>query len=209
MTDLEAAGERLVAAAHPRFKDFRVDFEKISTAASKAAREGREGLDPAAASHWFHDLEWDLRLPLQRRYAEAGAWDAIVKYHMIRFKNYLGRNTPWPDPPARETLELFVHHGRVDLGVALTRSYGDMQYKRLLRDLPKRNPRGPTKELGEGIKQAIGAFDKAIANAIPARKADLLKDLETVEPYLVAHGSDDDRAWLDALRRDIWMERRA
>ena len=63
-------GERLVAAAKPRFKDFRVDFEKISTAASKAAREARDGLDPAAAIHWFNDVDWHLRGPLQRRYAD-------------------------------------------------------------------------------------------------------------------------------------------
>ena len=209
MNDLHDQGLRLVAAARPRFKDFRVDFEKISTAASKAAREGADGLDPAVASHWFHDFEWDLRLPLQRRYAEAGAWDAIVKYHMVRFKNYLGRNAPWPDPPASATLLLFAEHCRSDLGVALIRSYGDMQYKRLLSDLPKRNPRGPRKDLGDGVKQAIGATEQAIANAIPARKAELLKDLESVEPYLVAHGSADDLAWLETLRREIWMERRA
>ena len=48
MTILPEQGERLVAAAKPGFKDFRADFEKISSAASKAARESRDGLDPAA-----------------------------------------------------------------------------------------------------------------------------------------------------------------
>lgn len=209
MTNLHDEGERLVAAAKPRFKDFRVDFEKISTAASGAARESRDGLDPATASHWFHDFDWHLRLPLQRRYAEADAFEAIVKYHMVRFKNYLGRNVPWPDAPASETLALFARHGRADLGVALIRSYGDMQYKRLLRDLPKRNPRGPHKELDEGVTRAIGVLDRAIADAIPARKADLLRDFGTVQPYIAENGRDEDRAWLDTLRREIWMERRA
>jgi len=36
-------GAALVAAAAPRFKDFRLDFEKISTAASRAAREAATG----------------------------------------------------------------------------------------------------------------------------------------------------------------------
>ncbi len=202
-------GERLVAAAKPRFKDFRVDFEKISTAASRASREGRDGLDPVTASSWFHDFDWLLRLPLQRRYAEHGAWDAIVKYHMVRFKNYMGRNVPWPDAPAQVTLDLFAERGRADLGVDLVRAYTDMQLKRLRADLSKRNPGGPRKNLDEGVKRVIGMLDKAIAGAIPDRKRELMRDLDSVEPYLAAHGGDDDRGWLETVRRELWMERRA
>ena len=140
-------GERLVAAAKPRFKDFRVDFEKISTAASKAAREGRDGLDPATAMHWFNDVDWHLRMPLQRLYADQGAFDAIAHYHAKRFKLLLGRNEPWPDAPADDALRLFADHGRADIGVTLIRGYVDMQHKRLKSDFSKRNPRGPRKEL--------------------------------------------------------------
>ncbi len=202
-------GERLVAAAKPRFKDFRVDFEKSSTAASRASREGRDGLDPATASDWFHDFDWHLRLPLQQLYADQGAWEAIVKYHMVRFKNYLGRSVPWPDAPAQATLELFAQRGRADLGVDLVRAYIDMQLKRLGADLSKRNPRGPRKDLDEGVKQVIGALDAAIAGAIPDRKRELMRDLEAVEPYIAVHGGDNDRSWLETVRRELWMERRA
>ena len=201
--------ERLVANAKPRFKDFRVDFEKISNAACTAAREGRDGLDPVTANSWFHDFNRHLRLPLQRHYAEQGAWDAIVKYHSIRFKNYMGRDTPWPDPPAQATLDLFAERARADLGVDLVRTYIDMQLKRLRKDLPKRNPRAPRKDLDEGVKQVIGVLDKVIAGAIPDRKRELMRDLETVEPYITAHGGNDDRGWLGAARRELWMERRA
>ena len=201
-------GERLVAAAQPRFKDFRVDFEKISNAASKAAREGRDGLVFEDAFDLFNDSEWDLRIPLQRRYVEQGALEAVAHYHAKRFKLLLGRNTPWPDEPGQDALDRFASRGRADIGVALIRTYVDMQLKRLKRDYSARNPRGSRKPRDEGIERAISAINRVIADAIPDRKADLLKDMETVAPYLEQHGNDDDRAWFDQVRREIWMERR-
>ena len=202
-------GEILVAAAKPRFKDFRVDFEKISNAASKAAREGREGLRFEDAVHLFNDVEWDLRIPLQRRYVEVGAFDAVAHYHAKRFKLLLGRNTPWPDEPGKDALRLFAEHGGGEIGVALIRTYVDMQHNRLKRDYSTRNPRGSRKPREAGVERAIASISKVIAEAIPERKTELLKNLDSVAAYLERHGSDDDRAWLDRLRREIWMERRA
>lgn len=202
-------GERLVAAATPRFKDFRVDFEKISNAASKAARQGREGLGPEDAFDLFSDVDWDLRIPLQRRYAEEGAFDAVAHYHAKRFKLLLGRNAPWPDEPGQDALNLFAGHGRADVGVALIRTYVDMQHKRLKRDYSTRSPRGPRKPREAGVQQVIATINRAIAGAIPDRKVELLNDMETVGAYLHQHGDDGDRAWFEAVHREIWMEKRA
>jgi hypothetical protein len=33
--------------------------------------------------------------------------------------------------------------------------------------------------------------------------------MESIEPYLTEHSADEDRAWLDAVRRELWMEKRA
>jgi len=198
-------GEKIVAEAKPGFRDFRVDFERLSNAASKACRE--RGLGDLAAAMFF-DLDWALRLPLQRRYADVDAWDAISHYHLKLVKSH-GRNTPWPDAPALTMLELFAARGRAQMAVALIRAYGDMQLKRLRQDLSKRKPRGPRKNLDEGVKRAIGVIDKAIAGAIPDRKRDLLRDLESVACYVESHGSADDLAWFEAVRREVWMERRA
>ncbi len=202
-------GERLVAAAKPRFKDFRVDFEKISTAASKAAREARDGLDPASAIHWFNDVDWLLRRPLQRRYAEAGALDAIAHYHAKRFKLLLGRNEPWPDAPADDALCLFADHGRADVGVTLIRGYVDMQHKRLKKDFSARNPRASRIVRTERVERAIGTVGKIIADAIPDRKSELLRDMDAIAAYLSEHGGAEDREWFERVRREIWMEKRA
>ena len=202
-------GERLVAAAKPRFKDFRVDFEKVSTAASRAAREGRDGLDPASAMHWFNDGDWHVRGPLQRRYADQGAFDAIAHYHAKRFKLLLGRNEPWPDAPADDALRLFADCGRADIGVTLIRGYVDMQHKRLKSDFSTRNPRASRTARSEGVERAIAAIGSAIAAAIPDRKRDLLRDMDAVATYLTDHGDAGDRAWFDQVRREIWMEKRA
>lgn len=202
-------GERLVAAAKPRFKDFRVDFEKISNAASKAAREGRDGLAFEDGMAMFSDLDWDLRIPLQRRYAVEGALEQVAHFHAKRFKLYIGRNEPWPDEPAADALEMFARHGRGDLGIELVRTYVDMQHKRLKRDYSARNPRKPRVERPENVERAIAGITKVIAAAIPEMKADLLRDIDTLAPYVEAHGSDEDRTWFEAERREIWMERRA
>lgn len=202
-------GVRLVTEAKPRFKDFRVDFEKISNAASKAAREGREGLTFDDAFDLFNDGDWDLRRPLQRRYAEAGMFEAVAHYHAKRFKLLLGRNEPWPDEPAEDALRLFAEHSRAEVGVALIRAYVDMQHKRLKQDYSTRNPRGSRMPRDEGVERAIASINKVIAGAIPDRKAELIKDMESVAPYLDQHGNEEDRAWFEAVRREIWMERRA
>lgn len=202
-------GERLVGEAKPRFKDFRVDFEKISNAASRAAREGRQGLKPEDGMAMFNDTDWDLRIPLQHRYATEGFLEAVAHYHAKRFKLYIGRSTAWPDEPANDALQLFADHGRADLGMQLLRTYVDMQHKRLKRDYPVRNPGKPRAERSEGVQQALTSVGKVIADAIPDRKRELLNDLETIAPYLDRHGAEDDRAWIESVRREIWMERRA
>lgn len=202
-------GERLVAAATPRFKDFRVDFEKISNAACKAAREGREGLTLGDGAAMFSDLDWDLRIPLQHRYAAAGAFDQVAHYHAKRFKLYVGRSSAWPDEPARDALQMFVDHGKADVGVALVRAYVDLQHNRLKRDYPTRKPRKPRVQRDQGVQRAIDGISSLIAAAIPDRKAELLNDLESVAAYVGEHGNAEDREWLDQVRRAIWMERRA
>ena len=204
-----ATGERLVAAAKPRFKDFRVDFEKISNAASKAAREGREGLNPDDGLAMFSDLGWDLRIPLQHRYAQAGAFEQVAHYHAKRFKLYIGRSTPWPDEPALDALKLFADHGRPEVGVSLVRTYIEMQHKRLKRDYSTRRPGKPRVDRDEGVQRAINGINRVIAAAIPDRKAELFKDMETVISFVEAHGGEDDLAWLESVRREIWMEKRA
>lgn len=202
-------GEGLVAAAKPRFKDFRIDFEKISNAASKAAREGREGLTFEDGAAMFSDLDWDLRIPLQHRYAAEGALDPVAHYHAKRFKLYIGRNCAWPDEPARDALRMFADHGRAEIGVALVRAYVDMQHKRLKRDYPARKAGKPRAQREEGVQRAINGMCSLIAAAIPDRKVELLNDLDSVAKYVDEHGGDEDRGWLDQVRREIWMERRA
>jgi hypothetical protein len=49
----------------------------------------------------------------------------------------------------------------------------------------------------------------SIAAAIPDRKAELFKDMETVISFVQAHGGQDDLAWLESVRRELWMEKRA
>jgi hypothetical protein len=205
--DLAALGERFVAAASPRFKDFRVDFEKVSNAASQTLRLEEGDLERATAM--FFDTDWALRLALQRRYAAEGAWEPVLKYHLTRVSRYWSGTHPWPDAAAQDTLDLFATHGRADLGLTLVRGYVDVMLKRLRRDLSKRNPRGPGKQYDEATRRILSAMDAAVAAHIPESKRNLLRDLEAVEPYVTAHGTRDDLDWFAEVRREVWMERRA
>lgn len=206
MSEKRALGERLVAAASPKFKDFRVDFEKIGNQASALA--GRD-LSEEESLAMYLDGEWDIRIPLQRRYVEHGAAEAVAHYHAKQFKLVKGRNQPWPDEAAEEALRLFAEHGRAGLGVGLIRAYLDMQHKRLQRDFSSRSPRGSRKPRAEDIDRAITSINQVIADKIPERKAELLRDLQSIIHYVEKHGSDEDKDWLDGLRREVWMERRA
>lgn len=198
MTDYRTIGAELVASASPKFKNFRVDFEKISNAASKIGD-----------GHFFFDIDWDLRIPLQHRYVAEQAFEPVWRYHVTLFKLSFSRDMPWPDDPAKDVLQLFASHGREDLGVQLIRTCIDIHHKRLKRDYSKRNPRGPRNPVDPNTKVIIGAINKVIAGSIPDAKRSLLIKLEAVAPYIEAHGTEDDQAWLAALHREIWMEKRA
>jgi hypothetical protein len=206
LLDVAVLGERFVAEGRPRFKDFRVDFEKISNAASRTMRE-QGSMELARAM--FSDEEWHLRSALQRRYAAEQAWEPLLKYHVTRSRRYWSSTSPFPDEPARAALDLFAERGRADLGLTLVRTHVEVMLKRLRRDLSKRNPRGPGKQYDESTRRILSAMDAAVAAAIPDTKRDLLRDLEAVEPYVTAHGTDEDRAWFEDVRREVWMERRA
>jgi hypothetical protein len=205
-------GERIVAAASPRFKDFRVDFEKISNSASKAAREGREGLTPDDALTMFSDLDWDLRTPLQRRYAAECALEQVAHYHAKRFKLYIGRNASWPDEPAADALQMFVDRGRSDLAVELIRTYVDMQHKRLKRDYGTRNPRTPRGERAEGVQRAIDAIgllppqfrnERQSFSRTSRPSRPLLKRMATMRPETGSRASAARYGWNAALSRRV------
>jgi len=206
MSDKRALGERLVAAASPKFKDFRVDFEKISNQASSLDGTGVSQEERLAI---YLDGEWDIRIPLQRLYVEHGAAEAVAHYHAKQFKLVKGRNQPWPDAAAEDALRLFAEHDRAGLGIGLIRAYLDMQHRRLQRDFSSRSPRRARKPRAQDVDRAITSINQVIADKIPERKAELLRDLEAIIHYIEKHGSDDDKDWLDSLRREVWMERRA
>ena len=206
MSDHRALGERLVAAASPKFRDFRIDFEKIS---NKAVLLAGRALTEEERLAMFLDVDWNIRIPLQRLYVERGAAEAVAHYHAKQFKLVKGRNQPWPNEAAEDALRLFAEHGRAGLGVGLIRAYLDMQHKRLQRDFSSRSPRGSRRPRAEDVDRAITSINQVIADKIPERKAELLRDLQSIIHYIEKHGSDDDKDWLDGLRREVWMEQRA
>ncbi|GAB3433710.1 hypothetical protein GCM10027517_00920 [Phycicoccus ginsengisoli] len=89
------------------------------------------------------------------------------------------------------------------------RGYVDVMLRRLRKDLSKRNPRGAGPKYDEGTRRVLSAMDAAVAASIPDRKRELLRDLDSVEPWVAAHGGDEDREWLGSVRREVWMECRA
>ena len=77
MSSNRELGERLVAAAKPRFEDFRVDFERIGSGAGRSMDAG--DVTPEERLAMFHDANSDIRLSLQRRYADAGAFEPVAQ----------------------------------------------------------------------------------------------------------------------------------
>lgn len=59
------------------------------------------------------------------------------------------------------------------------------------------------------MERIISTINMLIADAIPDRKAELIKDLESVTPHIKQYGGDEDRGWFESVRREIWMEARA
>lgn len=193
MTDIAQLGQRFVDRAKPEFKRFKSDFEAIGAAAVKAMKAGELSRDEADAL--FLDRDHTVTSPLQRLYLERGLLDLVDRFHRATESI---KTAAWPTPLAKAALDGFVAAGEGARAVALARFHLEKRRNALRADLRERK-RKPNAE-GGALMIALSA---ATIADLPARKAELIAAIDRFAALFAAHGTEQDKTWLDLLRAEV------
>lgn len=186
-----------VNRARLTFRNFRQELERIQSAILKAKDSG-EILAVNAVMAWS-DHGNVVSVPLIGRYCEARAFEPVDAW--LRARDSF-RCTEWPNPAARAAIDGFVEHGRGDLAARLCIAHVERVMKRLRQDWKERR-RKPPRKLDAGTQAVAASFQAAIVARIATFNVEVLVDIGMVEPVIAAHGSDEDRATLAAIKAEI------
>ena len=195
--ELAGLARPLVDRAVLKFKNFRVDLERIQGGAVKAKDAGT--LSGLHATMIWLDFGNVVSLPLIERYAAARNFEEIAAW--LRARDAM-QMMDWPDAPARAALEAMIAHGESALAASLCRHHVDRMIRKLRQDWKERR-RGQPKKLDEGSRAAMRAFQAAIVARIPSRNAELLLDIAAIEPIVAEHGTAEDQAFVAAAKVEI------
>lgn len=190
-----------VGRAKLTFRNFRHELERVQSAILKAKDSGE--IPAVNAIMAWSDHSNVVSVPLIGRYCEARAFEPVDAW--LRARDWF-RCTEWPDPAARAAIDGFVKHGRGDLAATLCLAHLERLMKRLRQDWKERR-RKPPRKLDAGTQAVAASFQAAIVARIATFNVEVLIDIGTVEPVIAAHGTDEDRATLAALRAEIETDR--
>lgn len=190
-----------VGRAKLTFRNFRQELERVQSAILKAKDSGE--IPAVNAIMAWSDHGNVVSAPLIGRYCEARAFEPVDAW--VRARDGF-RCTEWPDASARAAIDGFVAHGRGDLAASLCLAHIERLMKRLRQDWKERR-RKPPRKLDAGTQAVAAKFQAAIVARIPAFNVEVLVDIRTVEPIVAAHGGDEQRAALAAIRAEIEADR--
>lgn len=200
--ELAGVARPFVDRAVLRFKSLRDDFERIGSAVVAAMKDGL--IDRETARTIWIDHCHILSVPLIERYLQAGKFEQIAAWLRVRPAM---ETMDWPDEPARVALAGFIANGQGALAAQLCRHHIERMMRKLRRDWKERR-RNPSKGLDEDSARAFRALQRQIVADIPTRNVEMLLDIAAVEAIVATHGSDEDRAFLAAVRAEVEEDQR-
>jgi hypothetical protein len=188
---LVALGERFVAEAKPRFRNFRVDLEKIEGVAAAAGRDGAIDAEDARALLLDHgDV---VSLPLVRRYIEACETELVARWLMSRPSFHFAG---WASVRNLTALDGMVAAGEPALAVRLVRKHLEKTHARA-RGLWRSATREP-KVIPPEYRERYEARRARALWELPGEIETARLELAELEAVVRAHGSPEDNRALDA-----------
>lgn len=194
---LAALGEKFVAAASPKYRNFRVDLETVQSAAMKAAQSG--AIAEMDAQMLFLDTGDSVSLPLMRRYVEACETELVGKWLMALGSFHF---PGWATPRNLAALDGMVGAGEPALAVRIVRKHLEKtgaRAKACWRTVARKRPTVIPPEL-------LDRYEAQMAQArweLPGQIDTARLEIAELEHYVHAHGSHEDNRALDAMIAEL------
>lgn len=194
---LSALGQRFVAEARPKFRNFRVDLEAIEIAASKAGRKGEIPVEDGA--QLFLDRGDSISLPLVLLYVEARETGLVARWLMA-----LGsfHSTGWATERNLAALDGMVAAGESALAVSVVRKHLE-KTQRVVRErwrtVARKEPANLPPDRLERYREDLAKVRWELPGEIEAARIEIAE----LERYVRDHGSPEDNRAIDVMLADL------
>lgn len=194
---LMALGRDHVAAAKPRFRNFRVDLEAVQSAAVKAGKAGTIAMSDAELL--FHDKGDSVSLPLVERYIAACETELVARWlAALPSFHFAG----WASPRNVLALGGMVAAGEPALAVRTVRAHLKKVFDRARakwRLVARKKPAGLGPELAARYE---GNMAKARWE-LPGEIEEARLEIADLERFVRDHGSPEDNRALGTMLADL------
>lgn len=187
----------LANRAKLRFKGFRQDYERVTNAATALHKDGQ--ITKAQATRIFLDDGNMISAPLIARYIEARESEQVANWLRAREEFHFPN---WLNERNRMALEGFVRNGEGALAVQLIRQHLHKVINRTKdhwRDAGRKRPQGLSDKMAEQFEQ----FKATALEDLPGHLDIALYEIAELEPWIIAHGSNEDRKAIADYRDEI------
>lgn len=194
---LFALGQKFVEEAVPRFKNFRVDLEKIQLAAMAEGKAGKIAIDDAR--QLFLDNGESMSLPLVRRYVEACETELVARWLAAQTGFHF---EGWATPRNLIALDGMVAVGEAALAVRTVRAHLKKVFDRAQakwRLVARKRPVGLTAALEE-------QYEANMAKArweLPGEIEQARLEIADLERFVRDHGSHEDNRAIDTMLAEL------
>lgn len=194
---LAAIGHEFVAAATPRFRNFRVDLEAVQSSAAKAGKVGAIAM--ADAELLFHDKGDAVSLPLVRRYIEACETELVARW-LAALPSY--HFAGWATERNLAALDGMVSVGEPALAVRTVRGHLKKVFDRAQakwRLVARRKPANLAPEMD-------ARYEENMAKArweLPGEIEEARLEIADLERLVRQHGSHEDNRAIDTMLADL------
>ncbi|MHA6316191.1 hypothetical protein ACXYN8_00820 [Altererythrobacter sp. CAU 1778] len=195
--DLVALARDFANRAELRFKGFRQDYERVSNAATALHKTG--DITKAQAMRIFLDDGHMISMPLIARYIDARESEQVANWLRARDGFHFSN---WLDERTRMALDGFVANGEGALAVQLIRQHLHKVMARTKdqwRVAGRKQPKNlPPEYVAQFEAQKLDALE-----TLPGHIDIALYEIAELQPWIDAHGSDEDRKAITAYRDEI------
>lgn len=194
---IRGLGERFVADARPRFRNFRVDLEAIQSAAIKAAEAGE--IPHEDAQQLWLDRGDSVSRPLVHRYIEACETELVARWLMALGSFHFGA---WATERNLTALDGMVACGEDALAVRVVRKHLEKTQDRARarwRLVARKRPANVPPEMLARYEEQLAKARWELPGEIEAARLEIAE----LERFVRDRGSPEDNRALDAMIAEL------
>ncbi|GGD63449.1 hypothetical protein GRI62_12585 [Erythrobacter arachoides] len=199
---LAALGQRFIAEAAPRFRNFRVDLEAVQGAAMQSARDGAIATEDAQML--FLDHGDTVSLPLVQRYVAAHQTELVARWLMMLGSFHF---PGWATPRNLTALDGMVACDEAALAVRVVRKHLEKtqaHVRKRWRTVAAKRPKVIPPDILERYEAQLAKARWELPGELEAARLEIAE----LESFVRAHGSPEDNLAVDAMLAELEKARK-